>query len=272
MAGASGGALAAQVSLAGGFGFIAAGYDTPEKFRTEINIVRGHFSSHSDVVLPIGVGFLGWQLNEENSHSATLLSIALENKVQAIWLAFGNDLHKWVKFVRKYDQSTGGRTIVFAQVSSVQEALLAVNEWGVDVVVAQAGGLANGAQIAALLTLGAAGAVLGTRFLLTPESLYTDSQRHALLAATSEATVRTMAFDYARNTLGWPHGIDGRGLRNATVDEYEAKTTDTNRIVVWAGTGVGMMKDIKLAKEVVEELQQECIKCLSASSRLVNSS
>lgn len=75
-----------------------------------------------------------------------------------------------------------------------------------------AGGLAIGAQIASLLTLGASGVVVGTRFLLSPESLYSDSQRQALI--TSSNTVRTMAFDYARNTLGWPEGVDGRALRN----------------------------------------------------------
>ena len=79
-----------------------------------------------------------------------------------------------------------------------------------------AGGVATGSQVAALLALGASGVVLGTRFLLSPESLYTDAQRRALLDAESTQSVRTMAFDYARNTLGWPKGIDGRGLRNGT--------------------------------------------------------
>lgn len=77
-----------------------------------------------------------------------------------------------------------------------------------------AGGLATGAQVAELLALGAAGAVLGTRFLMTPESLYNDAQRQALAAADSTASVRTMAFDQVRGTLGWPSGVDGRGLRN----------------------------------------------------------
>jgi len=77
-----------------------------------------------------------------------------------------------------------------------------------------AGGLATGTQVAAALALGASGAVLGTRFLLTPESFYTDAQKKALAGANSSSTIRTMAFDYARNTLGWPDGVDGRGLRN----------------------------------------------------------
>ena len=126
-----------------------------------------------------------------------------------------------------------------------------------------AGGLANGAHVASLLTLGADGAVLGTRFLLTPESLYTDAQRQALLSATDSSTRRTMAFDIARGTLGWPKGVDGRGLYNATVEdldkgagieEVKAKFLagvaqgDPDRMLVWAGTGVGLMSEIKPAK------------------------
>ena len=71
-----------------------------------------------------------------------------------------------------------------------------------EVPVLVAGGLANGSQLAGMLAMGAAGAVYGTRFLLAPESKYNDSQRAALLAASSSSTVRTMAFDHARMTIG----------------------------------------------------------------------
>ena len=77
-----------------------------------------------------------------------------------------------------------------------------------------AGGVAIGSQIGALLTLGADGVAIGTRFLLSPESLYSDSQRQALIEADSSHSVRTMAFDRVRNTMGWPKDVDGRALRN----------------------------------------------------------
>lgn len=77
-----------------------------------------------------------------------------------------------------------------------------------------AGGLATGDQIASILVLGADGVVLGTRFTLSPESLCSEAQRKALIAADSTLSVRTMAFDHVRGTLGWPKGIDGRALRN----------------------------------------------------------
>ena len=77
-----------------------------------------------------------------------------------------------------------------------------------------AGGMAHGGHLASILALGASGAVFGTRFVLSPESLYSDVERKALIEAKTSASVRSVAFDEARNTLGWPSGIDGRGLRN----------------------------------------------------------
>ena len=127
-----------------------------------------------------------------------------------------------------------------------------------------AGGLATGTQIAPYLTLGATGAALGTRFLLTSESPYKPAQKAALLAARSHgATARTLAFDLARDTAYWPGHINGRGLRNAIVDDLEAgvdlgtvqarfreaaEVGDASYMVVFAGQGVGLMNEIKPIK------------------------
>jgi nitronate monooxygenase len=112
------------------------------------------------------------------------------------------------------------------------------------------------------MALGASGAVFGTRFLLTPESLYTDDQRRALVTAKEGSTVRTLAFDRVRGTLGWPEGVDGRALRNSTVEDCDkgidfeevktkfvegVKAGDSDRMLVWAGTGIGQMNSIQPA-------------------------
>lgn len=93
----------------------------------------------SQTPLPIGVGYLGWQLDKPNSPTVELLSYALENRVQAVWFSFGDDLGRWVKFVRDYDLKSGNghKTLVFAQVSTVEEAQKAMDEWKVDFLVAQ---------------------------------------------------------------------------------------------------------------------------------------
>ncbi|RDB20877.1 Nitronate monooxygenase [Hypsizygus marmoreus] len=318
MAGASGGALAAEVTRAGGFGFIAFGYGSIEKFRSEVALARSILKVQPQLPLPIGIGYLGWQLELPNAPAEECLSAALDENVQAIWLSFGKRLHQWIKYIRDHERSAGA-TKVFVQVTSVEEALVAVNDWKVDVVIAQgteagghgsssgstlltlipeilavlpkdgppvlaAGGIANGAQIASLLTLGASGVVLGTRFLLSPESLYSNTQRQAIITARTASSVRTMAFDHARNTLGWPEGIDGRALRNSTVEDFEkgvdidimrrkfvegVKNDDPDRILVWAGAGVGLMNRIQPAKEIVEELDQECSRSLRDAALLL---
>lgn len=130
------------------------------------------------------------------------------------------------------------------------------------------------------MALGADGAVYGTRFLLTPEATYSDAQKQVLVNAKEGQTLRTLAFDEARGTTSWPKHVDGRGIRNLTVSDYEAdkgseqdrrqrykeaeKTGDVERIITWAGTGVGNMDVIKPAADVVREIEQAAIERLKA--------
>ncbi|PWN41970.1 NPD-domain-containing protein [Ceraceosorus guamensis] len=146
-----------------------------------------------------------------------------------------------------------------------------------------AGGLSDGRSLASILALGADGGVLGTRLLLTPEAAYSDAQKQVLLKASSTETKRTMAFDEARGTLGWPEGVDGRGVINATVQAYESQEGDAEsrrrrykqaegegdekRIVTWAGTGVGNMNVIKPAREVIQEVGNDALKTIEALSQ-----
>ncbi|THH00041.1 hypothetical protein EW026_g2428 [Hermanssonia centrifuga] len=166
----------------------------------------------------------------------------------AIWFAFGEDLGTYVRQVRAYEAKRQHKTLVFVCVNSVEEALVAANDWKVDVIAAQgveagghgsshaptlsilvsailaalpngppivaAGGIATGPQVASLLTLGASGVILGTRLLFTPECAYTPTQKSLLLKADLNATTRGMCFDEVNRTLGWPEGIDGRAIAN----------------------------------------------------------
>ncbi|KAF7309593.1 CBM1 domain-containing protein [Mycena indigotica] len=324
MAGAGGGKLAGEVSAAGAFGFLSgSGYGvTVASFQEELSLAQSALVEQGHFNLPIGVGFLVWQLEQPNSPFVELLRIALDNNVQAIWLSFGSDFPEWIRFIRQYDKGKGKpKTLIFVQISSIQQALTAALEWGVDVIVAQgiesgghgasnalpvvnlvssildaippdgplvlaAGGLANGGHIASMLTLGAEGVVLGTRFLLANESLYNAVQKQALLSAKSDSTLRSLAWDYARQTLGWPVGIDGRGLRNSIVDDFEngvsvqllqqslrkgVEMEDADRMIIWAGTGVGQMNEILPAKVIVEQLREDCIQHLAKASQLYSS-
>lgn len=308
-------------------------YAGVEKFRNEFDIARSTLGRPTGL-LPIGAGFLGWKLEEEaGSQHIHLLELALENGVRAIWLSFGEDLGRWIEFVRDHDQKTGKspKTLVFLQVNSVDEALFAVKSWKVDVLVAQgknslfeppwpcfithhmshtpllffpshpvsgiesgghgsasappvlnlvpqilsalppsgappvlaAGGLSSGGHLAAFLTLGAAGAVFGTRFLVAEESQYSEVQKRAIVAAKPGSAVRSYVFDHLRGTTGWPAGVDGRALAMPAVAAVESgadmtqikeevaegmKRGDPSSVITWAGTGVGELSRLQPAK------------------------
>lgn len=119
--------------------FLHEGYSTPEKFKAELSLARSAFRTDPPAQIPIGVGYLGRLLEEPGSPALELLQIGLDSRVKAVWFAFGNQLGRWVQFVRDHDQKAGHehKTLVFAQISSVEEALVAIHEWKVDVVVAQ---------------------------------------------------------------------------------------------------------------------------------------
>ncbi|KAI0060925.1 inosine monophosphate dehydrogenase [Artomyces pyxidatus] len=308
MAGASGGQLAAAVHLAGGFGFTAPTYTGLADFRAELALARAALAQPAGP-LPIGAGFLGWKL-DAGADAVALLDAALAARVRAVWLAFGADLARWAAYVR----ARAPGTLVFVQVNSVDDALRAVAEYSPDVLVAQgiesgghgsatappilnllplvaaalpagppvlgAGGLSSGAHLAAFLALGAAGAVAGTRFLLTREATYAPAQKRAVQAAAPGATVRSTAFDALRGTLGWPAGVDGRALRMPAADALDAggaldsaqrsvaagmAAGDPAAFVTWAGTGVGALQEEQSAQDVVRALHDEAIVALRAA-------
>ena len=133
----------------------------------------------------------------------------------------------------------------------------------VDLPVVAAGGMMNGAGIAAALTLGAAAAQLGTAFLVTNEANVPAPWRSRLLGAQTDETCVTRAFS----------GRHARGLRNAFVAEYgkwadefpaypvqnaltaevraaAAKAQDGDWMSLWAGQGVAMCRAMSAAAMV----------------------
>ena len=127
-------------------------------------------------------------------------------------------------------------------------------------IVVAAGGISTGGQIAALLTLGADGVIVGSRFLVSPECKYTDAQKKIILDADFYATSRHRAFDEVARIDLWPEGIDGRAIANDIVtDAQKGEDLETRlkkhdeglekgekeRLIIWAGVGIGHLKEIK---------------------------
>ena len=129
--------------------------------------------------------------------------------------------------------------------------------------VVAAGGVATGSQVASLLTMGADGVVLGTRFLFTPECKYTPQMKDVLVRSTWESTERSNAYDQAFQTDFWPAHVDGRAIStNDVMKDYKAGLPLEERIsryqeataagkdthlIMWAGVGVAQTDKIQPA-------------------------
>ncbi|KAI9772275.1 MAG: hypothetical protein M1840_001024 [Geoglossum simile] len=134
-----------------------------------------------------------------------------------------------------------------------------------------AGGLTTSRTLAASLCLGSSGCVLGTRFLACHEAKVPPGYLQTVLSTTDGgiSTVRSHVFDNLRG-IPWPAEYDGRGIKNQSfVDAEKGMTVEENRklekeeggwgpegrTTAWLGTGVGLVKEVKWAREIVEEVR-----------------
>ena len=286
MASAAGGELAAAVSAAGGLGFIGAMGHDAAWLRAQIRLVRERTDK------PFGVGFISYRLPQ----LPELFGVAVDERVPVIAHSFA-DPAPYMAAARRAGVK------VIAQVQNVPGALEAARA-GVDAIVAQgaeagghtgftavlslvpdvvaavaplpviaAGGIAGGDTLAAAFMLGAEGAWLGTAFLASPESLYSEAKKRRILEISAADTVLTRVFDLAKGEP-WPEHIAGRAARNAFVERWHgredairtdrreaaaelaavASAEDLATAAVWAGTGVGAVVDRASASEIVRRI------------------
>ena len=138
-----------------------------------------------------------------------------------------------------------------------------------------AGGLADGAGLAAALMLGAEGVLLGTRFLATPEAPVTDAYKQALVASDGHDTLLTEIPDIIAGQV-WP-GAYARVIRNRLIETWAGRegelrarraevrassvrarqAGDTNESALMAGQSVGLIDRIEPAAVIVERIVRE---------------
>ncbi|MCT4655884.1 MAG: nitronate monooxygenase [Cohaesibacter sp.] len=284
MALAAGGALAAAVSRAGGFGLIGGGYGDPAWLEEQFAAAEGEH---------IGVGFITWALKK----SPSMLTDVLKHKPGAVMLSFG-DPRPFVEEIRKagallicqcqnidhvWDAIDVGADIIVAQgseagghgasrgtLSFVPEAADLLAEHAPNTVLLAAGGIADGRGLAAAQMLGADGVLVGTRFWASKEALVHDNHHAAIMEANGDETIRTTVPDIARR-MDWPRGLTGRVMHNAYIrrwhgQEKELKQNlseeaikyakafaagDVNNAAVWFGEAAGMIDEIESAGDIV---------------------
>lgn len=172
--------------------------------------------------------------------------------------------------------------------SPLEHALPGVVEVAGDVPVLVAGGISTGHDIRGALEQGAAGAVLGTRFMATEESRAHATYKQRLIDAGEHSTVYTNCFNdnggwnamhrVLRNdtvrtweAAGCPldaskpgegdivarHPRWGPAVRYATVNPVTDHTGDIEDMAMYAGTGVSRIHDAPPAAELIERLWRE---------------
>ena len=152
----------------------------------------------------------------------------------------------------------------------------------VKIPVVAAGGIMDGAGIAAVLALGAQGAQLGTAFLPCTESGAPRIHKESLLAAREDTTMVTEKFT----------GKPARGLANRYMREMQArnapqlafpaqgalsgplraasgKTGNADFLAMWAGQAAPLSREISAA-QLVATLEQETLEVIETLSRLAS--
>ncbi|KAF1953904.1 inosine monophosphate dehydrogenase [Byssothecium circinans] len=145
-------------------------------------------------------------------------------------------------------------------------------------VLVAAGGIVEARGAAAAFALGASGVVMGTRFLASKEAVLPKGYQDEVLRAGDggQTTVRTKVYDHCRGTTGWAETHNARGVVNKTyVDslaglsheenkklyEEEMKKGDAGwgvegRMTTYVGSAVGLVREVKGAREIVEEVRE----------------
>ncbi len=289
----AGGALARAVCDAGAFGMLGFDEDESEAAITgQIEILRAGTPPR------FGIGLAAWVLERRPS----LLDLAIAAKPTLIAISFG-DAAPYAK--RVHDAGI----LLASQVQTRAWAQRAIDA-DVDVLVAQgteagghtgsvgtlpllqlllemtdrpvlaAGGIATGRGFAAVVAAGAAGAWVGTPFLLAKEARTPAEARTRLLAADETQTVLTSLFDRAQHKA-WPAEFRGRAIRNDFETEWHgredalddealarfnaAKVARNYDIAnVYAGESIGLVNRERSAREIVETLAAQAAQYLNA--------
>ncbi|KAL2065270.1 hypothetical protein VTL71DRAFT_2939 [Oculimacula yallundae] len=176
-------------------------------------------------------------------------------------------------------------------VSLIPEVRDAMKEVGIDIPIIAAGGIADGRGVAAALGLGAVGAAMGTRFLASREADIAKGYQNEVVRATDggQSTVRTPLFDKLAGRDNWPPQFDGRSIINGSVKDLNAGVEfeknqalfqealtkgdegwgEDGRLTTYAGTGIGLIRDVKPAEEIVYEAQKLARNALRTAEEMI---
>jgi enoyl-[acyl-carrier protein] reductase II len=281
MGGVSMAPLVAAVSNAGGLGVMGAAALSPDDLREEIRRTKALTSRPFavDLLAPIpqmivpylpvlydeevrifvaGLAIPEKHVPEMKAHGIKIMVMTGKVKHAVRAESAGADV------VAAQGTEAGGHTGEIGTLALVPQVVDAVK-----IPVVAAGGIVDGRGVVAALALGAQGAVIGTRFIATPEATAARQYREALVRAQQDETIRTRCYS----------GKPLRSLKNPYIAEYESDpskirpfpeqlmiSSQRNVMAYWqreadpektcfpAGQGVGGFHEIKPAADVLREI------------------
>lgn len=292
MGGATSPELVAAVSQAGGLGILACTWISADEARHALRRIRALTDR------PFGVNFV-LHLTDD-----AVFQTCLDEQVP-VFSFFRGDPAPAIDRAH----AVGAKTL--HQITTVDEAEQACAA-GVDVVIAQgceagghmgphplwtllpevvrvagarptlaAGGIVDGPGLAAALGFGAAGVLMGTRFLATPECPVMADHKQAILNARMGDTLATPLWDILRGEV-WPGNIRLQSLRNRLTDRWHGHETallaqldavraqlaeaeascDINLLPFLAGVGAARIRDILPAAQIVRDVVRDAERIL----------
>jgi nitronate monooxygenase len=138
--------------------------------------------------------------------------------------------------------------------------------------------------VAAVLALGAAGALIGTRFQACDEALVSAEVSKAIIEGHGADTERTRVLDIARDA-GWPARYTARVLRNAYVERWRGReeelaadddarrayrravdANDIDAISIWCSEAIDLIDDVVPAADLVRRLASDAAAALARAA------
>ncbi len=298
--------MVVAISEAGGIGtFPSLNFRPPEKFAEALQQIKARTKK------PIGINLI---VNKSNTRAETDLKIALDHGVELFITSLGSpkdviaEAHKnGAKVVcdvvnlehAQKVQDLGADGVIAVGAGAGGHAgpispivLISWLQKKLDIPIIAAGGIANGATMASMLTLGAAAVSIGTRFIASTEAQIEQAYKDAVVRASPEdivmttqlsgtpaAVIRTPYIDRIGLDLPWYL----KALKNQKLTKKyvvplihylgskaleEAATGATWKTVWSAGQSVGLIDDIISCEQIMKNLINEYERCLAKVPRL----
>lgn len=290
--------LAIAIANAGGMGALSLGWYSPEESHEMVlkvkNATKGNF--YANYVLHLGTDSLDKALEagcRTIQFSWGIPKAEMVKRIRAAGARLGIQVSSKLNAKAAMEHSpdfiicqgleAGGHN---QGTSYIADVLGEVVEAASGVPVLVAGGISNGHDMRTIMQQGAAGVVMGTRFIATNESDAHDLYKRRLLEAGEKSTVYTNCFNLEWNAMH-------RVLRNDTFNKWEAQgcplpgnkpgendivathpvwgsikryssgspfpdmTGDIEDMAMYAGEGVSRVNEILPASELIGRIWQE---------------